>query len=204
MTTVLATTSSEFGRVQPSSTDTKLLLGAKQFRKASQLRASRHGSATGSGALSELVTAMIKLEQLQRGRVYRLQSRNLDSGVWNGKDGFVGIRTKFGQRFLDIEIHWGLSKTFGTAQALESLGTIPESISLNINLGIECGNCHTPVKYIKPHAEQKQSSGEWLHDDGSPNCSLPVQNDRARKASPVAIPNEALFVELRKYDANDG
>lgn len=35
---------------------------------------------------------MIKLEQLQRGRVYRLQSRNLECGDWNGKDGFVGIR----------------------------------------------------------------------------------------------------------------
>jgi hypothetical protein len=146
---------------------------------------------------------MIKLEQLQRGRVYRLQSRNLESGVWNGKDGFVGIRTKFGQRFLDMEIHWDLSETFGTAQALEALGTIPESTSLDISLGTECGNCHKSVKYVKPHAEQQEASGEWLHDDGSPNCSLPVQNDRARKASPVAIQNDALFAELRTYDADD-
>jgi hypothetical protein len=64
---------------------------------------------------------MIKLEQLQRGRVYRLQSRNLECGVWNGKDGFVGIRTKFGGRFLDMEIHWDLSETFGTY--LPSLNT---------------------------------------------------------------------------------
>jgi hypothetical protein len=84
---------------------------------------------------------MIKLEQLQRGRVYRLQSRNLECGVWNGKDGFIGIRTKFGLRFLDMEIHWDLSKTFGTAQALEELGTIPESISLKISLRTDCGNC---------------------------------------------------------------
>ena len=74
---------------------------------------------------------MIELEQLQRGRVYRLQSRYLESGVWNGKDGFVGIRTKFGQRFLKMEIHSGLSNTFGAAQALESPGTILESMSLN-------------------------------------------------------------------------
>jgi hypothetical protein len=146
---------------------------------------------------------MIKLEQLQRGRVYRLQSRNLECGVWNGKDGFIGIRTKFGQRFLDMEIHWGLGKTFGTAQALETLGTIPESISLNISLGTECWNCHKPVNYVKHHAEQKGASGEWLHDDdGSPNCSVPVQDNTARKASPVAIPNDALFAELRKYDCD--
>jgi len=99
-----------------------------------------------------------------------------------------------------MEIHWGLSKTFGTAQALESLGIIPESISLDISFGTECGNCHKPVNYVKPHAEQKGASGEWVHDDGSPKCSLPVQNDRARKDRPVTIPNDALFAELQKYD----
>jgi hypothetical protein len=63
---------------------------------------------------------MIKLGELQRGRVYRLQARNLECGAWNGKDGFTGIRTKFGLRLLDMEIQWGLSKAFGTAQALEA------------------------------------------------------------------------------------
>jgi hypothetical protein len=71
---------------------------------------------------------MIKLEQLQRGQVYRLQSRNLECGAWNGKDGFVDIPTKFGRRFLDMEIHWDLSETSGTAQALEPLGTIDQSL----------------------------------------------------------------------------
>jgi hypothetical protein len=144
---------------------------------------------------------MIKLGELQRGTVYRLQSRNLACGVWNGKDGFIGIRTKFGGRFLDMEIHWDLSKTFGTAQALEELGTIPESISLQISLRTECGDCHGPLKYIRRHAEQEGASGEWLHDDGSPNCSVPALNDKAGKASPVAISNDALFAELQKYDS---
>ena len=144
---------------------------------------------------------MIKLEQLQRGRVYRLQSRNLECGVWNGKNAFIGIRTKFGLRFLDMEIHWGLSKTFGTAQALETMGTIPESISLNISLGTECGNCHKSLNYVKHHAELKEASGEWLHDDdGSPNCTVPFQNNKARNASPVVIPNDALFADLQKYE----
>jgi hypothetical protein len=81
---------------------------------------------------------MIKLEQLQRGRVYRLQSRNLECGAWNGKDGFVGIRTV---DFLTW-IHWELSATSGTAQALEPLRAIPKSISLDISLDTKCGNCH--------------------------------------------------------------
>jgi hypothetical protein len=72
---------------------------------------------------------MIKLGQLQRGRVYRLQSRNLACGVWNGKDGFIGVRTKFGLRFLDMEIHWGLSKTFGTA----GIGRIGNHSRINLS-----------------------------------------------------------------------
>jgi hypothetical protein len=64
------------------------------------------------------------------------------------------------------------------------------------------GTANKPVNYVKRHAEQKGSSGEWLHDDGSPNCSVPVQDNTPRKASPVAIPNDALFAELRKYDCD--
>jgi hypothetical protein len=145
---------------------------------------------------------MIKLGELQRGTVYRLQSRNLACGVWNAKDGFIGIRTKFGGRFLDMEIHWDLSETIGTAQALEALGTIPESISLDISLGTECGNCHKPVNYVERHTEHQGASGDWLHDDGSPNCCIFVENDRTCKVTPVMIPNDALFAELRKYDCD--
>ena len=145
---------------------------------------------------------MIKLEQLQRGRVYRLQSRDLESGVWNGKDGFIGIRTKFGRRFLDMEIHWGLSKTFGTAQALESLGTISESISLDISLGTECGNCHKPVNYVKRHAEQKGASGEWLHDDVARIAVFLSMTTRPARPVRWRFRIDALFAELRKYDCD--
>src|SRR5262249_15347802 len=121
---------------------------------------------------------------------------------WNGKDGFIGIRTKFGLQFLDMEIHWDLSKTFGTAQALEELGTIPDSISLKISVRTECGNCHGPLKYVKHREEQEGAGGEWLHDDGRPNCGLSALNDNAGKAGPVAISNDALFAELQKYDCD--
>ena len=102
--------------------------------------------------------------------------------------------------FNAMSFHWDLSEIFDTAQASEPLGDIPKSISLDISLGTKCGNCHKPVNYVRGHAEQKGTSAEWLDDDGSPNCSVPVQGDKARKASPVAIPNDALFAELQKYD----
>jgi hypothetical protein len=86
-----------------------------------------------------------------------------------------------------MEIHWDLSETIGTAQALEALGTIPESISLDISLGTECGNCHKPVNYVERHTEHQGASGDWLHDDGSPNCCIFVENDRTCKVTPVMI-----------------
>jgi hypothetical protein len=53
---------------------------------------------------------MTELAHLQKGKVYHLQSRNLSCGVWDGEKGFIGIRRKFGSRFLEKEIHWGLGR----------------------------------------------------------------------------------------------
>jgi hypothetical protein len=65
---------------------------------------------------------MTELAHLQKGKVYRLQSRNLSCGVWDGETGFIGIRCKFGSRFLETEIHWDLDENHGTAQAMNELG----------------------------------------------------------------------------------
>ncbi|HYM79098.1 MAG TPA: hypothetical protein VE377_24195 [Candidatus Dormibacteraeota bacterium] len=59
------------------------------------------------------VSFVIPVNELVKGKVYRLNSRGLSCGVWNGEEGFVGIRTKFGNRFLDKEIHWDLSDHSG-------------------------------------------------------------------------------------------
>ena len=190
--------------MQPSSTDTRVLLRANHAGELGRAVFVALAARLDLGIRVFLKRSqdMIKLEQLQRGTVYRLRSRNLECGVWNGKDGFVGIRTKFGGRFLDVEIHWDLSDTFGTALALEALGTIPESISLDTTLGTQCANCHKPLNYVEHHPEHERAGGEWLHDDGSPNCYISVENDKTCKASPVMSPNDALFAELRKYDCD--
>jgi hypothetical protein len=58
------------------------------------------------------------------------------------------------------------------------------------------------VNYVERHTEHQGASGDWLHDDGSPNCSISVENDKTCKVSPVMIPNNALCAELRKYDCD--
>jgi hypothetical protein len=144
---------------------------------------------------------MIKLDQLGRGKVYRLKSRNLAYGVWNGTNSFIGIRTKFGSRFLDEEIHWDLDENHGTALALEELGAIPESILLDISLGTECERCHKGMHYIEHRPlDCAPHNGEWRHGDGSPRCVISVENGKARHATPVMIPNKTLFAELEKYE----
>ena len=55
------------------------------------------------------------LNQLQPGMAYKLHSRNLAIGVYDGNEGFIGIREKFGPRYLFTEYHWDQGPPFGTA-----------------------------------------------------------------------------------------
>lgn len=69
----------------------------------------------------------IALENCQERKLYRLRSRNIKIGVFHPEQGFIGIRTKFGSRFLDSENHWD-SIEFATAKPLEVIGELPIEI----------------------------------------------------------------------------
>lgn len=71
------------------------------------------------------------------GHVYRLRSRNLDRGAWDGGT-FCGIRTKFGRRYLDTEDHWDSGAPHGTAHPVEDLGSLPAGIVPDCHLGTTC------------------------------------------------------------------
>lgn len=62
----------------------------------------------------------IALDDLVIGNCYEIAARNLHIGVWDG-EAFHGIRTKFGDTFMDREIHWDLDNNFGTAVAVREL-----------------------------------------------------------------------------------
>lgn len=71
-------------------------------------------------------------EQLAVRRVYRLTSRNLRFGVWNGVDRFYGVRTKFKTKFIDTEFHWDADANHGTvAHAIDTGRDLPASISIH-------------------------------------------------------------------------
>lgn len=65
-------------------------------------------------------TKHIPLSDCKHGHGYWLKSRNLSYGVFDeNTKGFVGIRTKFSNRFLFTEYHWDTGSPFSTACPIE-------------------------------------------------------------------------------------
>jgi hypothetical protein len=70
----------------------------------------------------------IKLEACEHGKLYKLHARNIKIGIWCAEtQSFIGIRTKFGSRFLDGEHHWDAPE-FATASPLEVIGEVPSEM----------------------------------------------------------------------------
>jgi hypothetical protein len=56
---------------------------------------------------------MIKVEDLVVGVAYAGEGRNFDVGIWTG-EAFAGLRYKFGNHFIDKEMHWDTCEHHGT------------------------------------------------------------------------------------------
>lgn len=80
------------------------------------------------------------MSKYEVGGIYRLQSRNLDYGVWDG-EAFIGIRTKLGHRFLAAEFPWEDGPPFGTAKAGDLIGRVPDGMDLRECLETRCKSC---------------------------------------------------------------
>jgi len=64
--------------------------------------------------------AYIPMRDLVIGHCYVVESRNIRCGIWDGK-AFHGIRRKFGDLFMDSEIHYDLDDRHGTARAVKEM-----------------------------------------------------------------------------------
>jgi hypothetical protein len=127
----------------------------------------------------------LKLEECVKGHVYRLIARNFSVGVFDGRDGFIGIRTKFGSRYLFTEYHYDAA-AFPTARPLKLLGVVPDSISLDISLGTINEPDGRRVAFDKPEASGGR--GWYYVDDG----------EHVDDLCPVNVPNTALFNYIEK------
>jgi len=70
----------------------------------------------------------LRMEDLVKGHIYRLRSRNLACGVYDGASGFIGIRLKFDERYLFTEYYDDGVSPFGTARPKEDLGALPDDV----------------------------------------------------------------------------
>lgn len=93
------------------------------------------------------------MDECEKGVVYRLKSRNLTLGVYDGNTGFIGIREKFTSRYLFTEYHYDSGPPFGTVTPLAEVDIVPDDIKITESLGSQCQICGTE-SYFK----------EWTDD----------------------------------------
>ena len=72
---------------------------------------------------------MISKKDCVVGTVYRLRSRNLNVGVFTGR-GFIGIREKFGDKYLFQEFHHEDGPPFGTVNPIAEIARVSDDTPL--------------------------------------------------------------------------
>lgn len=143
----------------------------------------------------------VALEDCQKGQIYRLRSRNLAYGVYDGDTGFIGIREKFGDLYLFTEYHYDTGPPFGTVRPYEIVGDVPEDIALTESLGTQCSNCGERAFYV-PWPEGKAGNkypGRWCHVD---EADEPIESG-CDNVMATRISNQVLFDLLAVYEQRD-
>lgn len=144
-------------------------------------------------------TRVLALEELEPRGVYRLISRNLSVGVFDGNIGFIGIREKFGDLYLFREYHYDHGGVFGTVRPLEKIGVLDEGIAMRETLGSMCSVCEGKADYVKWVEGEKGNGygGRWCHV--SEDLAI-IDEGESHRIEPHAIPNPALFDALKAYE----
>ncbi len=127
---------------------------------------------------------MISLADCIKGRVYRLHSRNLARGVYDGEQGFIGIREKFGSLYLDTEYHWETGAPHGTASPEADLGLdVPADIQLlDLLPGTVDPLTGRPVRFDRARVHGGRG---WYFSD--------TNEDGPENLYGVAVANDKLF-----------
>lgn len=129
----------------------------------------------------------ISLVDCKKGYLYKLHSRNLDYGVYDGEEGFIGIREKFGDRYLFTEYHWDQGAPYGTVRPIEEIEKIPDTLILKCYLRDIEQSSGREVKW-------DEAFKGWIFiDDGSGWVY--------KKDNPIlAVHNIELFKYLEKFE----
>jgi len=122
-------------------------------------------------------------------RLYEIHCRNLILGVYDGNEGFIGIREKFGSEYLFTEFHYDQGAPFGTVDGQIDTGIdLPENIELaNYGKSLDRDTMRE-VYFDKPVADGGRG---WVFVD----TDEPDENIR-----PALVQNEDLFNWLKEME----
>lgn len=129
--------------------------------------------------------SVIRQEDCEPGGVYRVKSRNLTVGVYDGNGGFIGLREKFGDLYLFTEYHCDKGAPYGTVYPYEKLDVSTEGLPIVERFTPACRDCGEEVEF-----EYGETGRGWFHTD-SPDT---------HKANPVGRSNTALFEFLSQFE----
>jgi len=132
----------------------------------------------------------LSLGQCRRGHAYRVHSRNLAVGVFDGGTGFIGIREKLGARYLFREYHWDQGPPFGTVRPVADLGPVPADLVLTERLGTRDERTGRPVTFERPIALGGRG---WCYAD---------TGEADPEIAPRSVSNRALFAHLEALEAD--
>ena len=143
----------------------------------------------------------IPVGECKRGHVYRIHSRNLSFGVFvpEKEDGFIGIREKFGSRYLFTELHADTGGSFGTVRPEEDLGPLEdERILLTEHLPTTCEYCGERTESYPVDDESMPQGVRHLRRHISGDGSV------CDKAEPVLNDNHLLYRALQAIEQRHG
>ena len=131
------------------------------------------------------LTEYLPKEACQDRHLYRIRSRNLELGVYRAESGgFLGIRTKFGRRYVFEEYHWDNGPPYGTVKPVQELPEqLPAEIPNEESLGTFCSDCGKRAAYVPwPEGGSREITllsgskmtveGRWQHTERT-NCAEP-------------------------------
>lgn len=114
--------------------------------------------------------------------VYEIRCRNLVVGVFvKARGGFIGIREKFGSRYLFMEYHYDTGAPFGTVWPLKKLSMAPKDIPLSEHLETVDKTTMRCVEFDRPIADGGR--GWYFLDTG----------EASGRIHAVTLPNKKLF-----------
>jgi hypothetical protein len=144
---------------------------------------------------------LVPMKDCIKGRIYRLRCRNLRVGVYDGNEGFIGIRTKFGDRFLFTEYHWEQGAPFGTvAGAIDMDLDVPDDIEIRCRIDTVDRTTGRSItwdrKVENPNKRVKGAMGWWCYVDTGEVA--PTVDDGCK---PTSVHNGKLFTFLEDIEA---